>query len=201
MQGSGPDHDRLDETDHSEITRLLNAHDDGRDEALEQVAIQLMDELRRIAGAHCRGERADHTLQPTAVVNEAWIRLARQEGVTWQSREHFLSVASLAMRRILIDHARKRKSIVRGGDRQRVPLGEAASNPDQGQQFDLEDLSQALDELDTLDPELARIVDLRCLAGLAIDDVAELTDLSAPQVKRRWALARGWLQNRLKDSM
>ncbi|MEE2906346.1 MAG: ECF-type sigma factor [Planctomycetota bacterium] len=201
MDTSGQEDHRADESTHSDITRLLNVDDQDRDEALEKVALHLMEELRRIAGAHCRGERSDHTLQPTAVVNEAWIRLANQDGVTWQSREHFLSVASLAMRRILIDHARKRKSIVHGGDRQRVPMTDMASTDDNSPEFDLEALGNALDELDKLDPELARIVDLRCLAGLTIEDVAELTDLSAPQVKRRWALARGWLQDRLEGSV
>lgn len=185
----------------NDITRLLNATGEEQAEALEAVAHELMDDLRRIAGAHCRHEANDLTLQPTAVVNEAWLRLASQDRCKWENREHFLSVASIAMRRLLIDHARKRQSLIRGGDHQRVHLtGRHGASREDDVNLDLEALSTALEDLEALDPELARIVDLRFLAGLTVEQVANVTGQSSATIKRRWAVARGWLRARLETT-
>ncbi|MCP4758721.1 MAG: sigma-70 family RNA polymerase sigma factor [Planctomycetes bacterium] len=184
----------------TDITTLLNTEGTEQAAALDRVAAALMNDLRRIAGAHFSHEHHQITLQPTVIVNEAWMRLTSQERCQWQNRKHFLSVASIAMRRLLVDHARKRNSLIRGGDKRRVHLTAShASEPDSSVEFDLEALSLALDDLDALDPELARIVDLRFLAGLTVEQVAEATGLSPATVKRRWAVARGWLRDRLES--
>ena len=185
----------------SSVTAHLHAMAQGEPGAKNRLWSLVYAELHGVASAMMRRERPDHTLQPTALVNEIYGRLLGGDKLTRSDRAYFFAAAGQAMRRILIDHARKRKSLVRGGDRQRVPMTEVSPDKEAGPQFDLEALGQALDELDALDPELARIVDLRCLAGLTIEDVASLTDLSPPQVKRRWALARGWLQERLEGSV
>lgn len=188
--------------DRGEITRLLNqaAGDTKRAVAARQeLAALVHDDLHRIASAHFHNESPGHTLQPTAIVNEGWIKLAGQDRVQWQDREHFLAVASLAMRRILLDHAKARKRLRRGGDRNRENFTATiamANEPDDD--VDLEALATALEELEQLDPELARIVDLRFIAGLSLEETARVTALSPATVKRRWSLARGWLRQAIE---
>ena len=175
--------------DHGEITRLLRQSDGDNDRAAtarRELAALVHDDLHRIASAHFRNESPCHTLQPTAIVNEGWIRLAEKDRVQWQDREHFLAVASLAMRRILLDHAKARKRLRRGGDRKRENFGAtvAMANDDE-KDIDLETLAAALDELEHLDPELARVVDLRFIAGLSLEETARVSKLSPATVKRR----------------
>jgi RNA polymerase sigma factor (TIGR02999 family) len=187
------------DSDAGDITRLLNATGEDQTEAMNRVATALMGDLRRIAGAHFSREYDRITLQPTIIVNEAWMRLAAHDRCKWRSREHFLSVASMAMRRLLVDHARKRNSLIRGGEARRVQVTASHAAPqDRHAALDIDALSLALDDLEALDPELARVVDLRFLAGLTVEQVAEVTGLSCATVKRRWRVARGWLRTRLE---
>lgn len=168
--------------------------------AREELAALVHEDLHRIASAHFHNESPGHTLQPTAIVNEGWIKLAEQDRVQWQNREHFLAIASIAMRRILLDHAKARKRLRRGGDRARQNLtATIAMESEPDNKVDLEALADALDELGRLDQELAVIVDLRFIAGLSLEETARVTGLSPATVKRRWSLARGWLRNTIES--
>lgn len=149
-------------------------------------------ELRTIAAGQLRGERTDHTLQPTALVNEAFLRLVDQERVQWSNRSQFFAVAAKAMRRILVDHARRRRAQKRGDNPRPVPLDnvEIAVPPD----ADLLELDDCLTRLEALDSRQARIVELRFFTGCTMDEIAEVLDISPSTVKRQWRLARVWLR-------
>ena len=192
---------RMSDDVQGEITQLLSKAAGGSDDAdaaRDRLAALVHDDLHRIARAHFHNESPGHTLQPTAIVNEGWMKLAAQDRVQWQDREHFLAVASLTMRRILLDHARERKRLRRGGDRRRQELNATISMEDgRNEELDLEELAKALDELSRLDQDLAHIVDLRYIAGLTVEETARVTHLSPATVKRRWTLARGWLKDRM----
>jgi RNA polymerase sigma factor (TIGR02999 family) len=179
-----------------DVTELLQAWSDGDDAAQERLWPIVYEELRRMAGALLRGERTGHTLQATALVHEAYLRLVDQNRVRWQDRQHFFSVAARMMRRILVDHARRLRSDKRGGDLQRVPL-DAASPAMAVTPVDLIDLDAALDALDEIDPDKVRIVELRYFVGMTSDEVAELLGCSTRTAKRHWAVARAWLYQRL----
>jgi RNA polymerase sigma factor (TIGR02999 family) len=156
------------------------------------------DELRALAGHYLAGERPGHTLQPTALVHEAFVRLAQQSRVDWQGRTHFLAVGAQAMRRILIDHARGRGRERRGGAARRVPLeglDPAAPVP----AADLLALGEALERLAALDPRQARVVELRCLGGLSMDEVAAELGVSKRTVEGDWKMARAWLRRALRE--
>ena len=154
-------------------------------------------ELRRLAGGMMRSERSDHTLQPTALVNEACLRLFDQRGA-WEGREHFLALAATVMRRILADHARRRRSEKRGGDRKRVTLeGSEAAEDDRG--VDLTALDAALEKLAGLYERQARIVELRYLAGMTVEEVATTLDISRSTVEAEWRMARAWLHRELGE--
>jgi RNA polymerase sigma factor (TIGR02999 family) len=177
----------------SEVTQLLRAWQGGNAEAASQLADALCGELRRLAAGRLRGERSYHTLQPTALVNEAWMRLAELHR-EWQSREHFLSIAAISMRRILVDHARRRRAAKRLGMAAAVPLDEVvdllrAPLPDPV----LLALDDALSRLAVLDPRQARVVELRYFAGLSVEETASVLGMSTGTVKREWAVARAWL--------
>jgi len=188
------------------ITGLLHAWGQGDRAAYEELVRLVYGELRRLAQRHLRRERTGHTLQPTALVHEAFLRLQGQTAVRWQNRSQFFAVAAQAMRRILVDHARTRGRLKRGGDVVRVSLdddgkvpgaagGEAATTP---RGVDLLDLDRALNELADLDPELARVIELRYLGGLTIEETAAAMDTSPATVKRAWVTARAWLLRRLE---
>lgn len=164
-------------------------------EALDELVPLLYDDLRRLAAAVMRGERPDHTLQPTALAHEAYLRLAAQKGCRWHSRHQVLAVAARVMRRALVDHARARLAAKRGGAAVRVTLteAEARSGPD----VDLLALDLALERLAESDPRAVTIVELRYFAGFSVDEVAEALGLSRATVKRDWALARAWLTREL----
>ena len=151
-------------------------------------------ELRRVAGAKLRREAPGHTLQPTALVNEAYLRLDPQ--AAWENRRHFFAAAAEAMRRILVDHARKRRSNKRGGDLERVTLSgvEIASG---GAMVDILAVDAALSELSAARPRLAELVSLRCFAGMSIEEAAYALDVSPATAKRDWAYARAWLAERM----
>lgn len=176
-----------------EVTRLLLAWNQGDKAALERLMPLVYAELRELAKRHFRKERAGHTLQPTAVVHEAYFRLVDQTRVTWKNRGHFLAIASQAMRRILIDHARGRDAEKRGGEVEKVTLDVAIASPEPTREVDLLALDQALDRLKALDGTQAQIVELRFFGGLTIEETAEVMDISPSSVKRDFSSARAWL--------
>ena len=182
--------------DASSVTRLLVDWTNGRKEARDELMPLVYEELRRLAGARLRDERANHTLQATALVHEAYVRLIDQTRVEWRNRAHFFAIAARIIRRILVDHARKRRAEKREGNRLRVTIDEnlaVRAEPD----LDLIDLDQALEELAEMDPELSRLVELRFFAGLTIEETAAALSVSPATVKREWATARAWLHRRL----
>jgi RNA polymerase sigma-70 factor, ECF subfamily len=178
-----------------EVTRLLDSWGTGSDAALDELMPLVYSELRKIAAGQLRGERADHTLQATALVNEAFLRLINQDRVLWQNRGHFFAVAAKAMRRILVDHARRRSARKRGGKDRPVPLGDVDIAV--AAEVDLLELEGGLTRLEALDPRQARIVELRFFAGCTMEEVAETLGISASTAKRQWRLARVWLRGEL----
>ncbi len=155
------------------------------------------DELRRIAGAYLKNERAGHTLQPTALVHEAYMRLAQLKHMKVESRAHLLSLGARQMRRVLVDHARARDSDKRGGDFVRIELEDSLVGGD-GRDTELIALDTALDQLADADPRLGRIVELRYFGGLTIDETADVLGISHATVEREWAAARAWLRRELR---
>lgn len=163
---------------------------------MEDVASVIYHELKKIAARHLRRERPDHTLQPTELAHEAFIRLIDVSDVDWQGRAHFFAVAAQMVRRILVDHARARLSQKRGGGMEKVDLTEVAAvscGPDE----DLLALDEALRELQTFDERQSRIIELRFFGGLTVEETAAVEDISPATVKREWVLARAWLSRRL----
>lgn len=180
----------------NEITKLLHEWSSGNAEALPPLLDLVYPELRKIAASRLRGERSDHTLQPTSLVHEAYLRLAHQPGKDWQNRTHFYAVAARVVRAVLVDHARARRRIKRGSGAASVELTEwNASVP--APQVDLLDLDAALAELEAIDAERARIVELRHFAGLSIEETAEVLGISDSTVKRGWLAAKTWIRRRL----
>jgi len=177
------------------ITELLGAWSGGDDEALALVTPLVHAELRQIARRHMRGERPDHTLQVTALVNECYLRLADGQHVRWQDRTHFLAWASRVMRRVLVDFARERQAGKRGGGAVHVPLDD--SRPAPAPDRDLVALDDALAALGDIDERKARVVELRFFGGLSNDEVAGVLGLSAKTVMRDWQLAKAWLLEQL----
>jgi len=176
-----------------EVTRLLVAWNAGDHDAVERLMPLVYAELRRIAERQFRRERVGHTLQPTAVVHEAYFRLVDQTRVTWKNRGHFFAIAAQAMRRILIDHARAREADKRGGREDRVTLDVGIASPEPADDVDLLALDEALVRLKELDAPQARIVELRFFGGLSIDETAEAMETSPSSVKREFRSARAWL--------
>jgi RNA polymerase sigma-70 factor (ECF subfamily) len=155
-------------------------------------------ELRRLAGNYLRRERQGHSLQPTALVNEAYLRLVDQKNARWQNREQFLGIAAQLMRRVLVDHARLRQAEKRGGaNQQRLSMTSAERLAEQPE-VDLLALHEALNELATMDPQQSRIVELRFFGGLSIDETASVLDISHATVERDWKMARAWLRRQLE---
>jgi RNA polymerase sigma factor (TIGR02999 family) len=181
--------------DTSAITELLVEWSKGDQVALDQLMPLVYDELRRLARAYLRRERPDHTLQATALVHEAYLRLIDQQSVTWQNRAHFFGIASQMMRRILVNHAVARAAQKRR-PAQKVSLDEAGSFSRE-RELDLIALDEALNELETLDPRQSRIVELRYFGGLSIEETAEVLNLSPATVKREWSTAKLWLRRRI----
>lgn len=160
-------------------------------------------ELRSIAGRHLGSERTGHTLQPTALVNEAYLRLRGLGDVPWHDRTHFFAIASRIMRRVLVDHARAKGAQKRGADAPRVLLSDVYQEPLQASMdaAELIDLDRALDELAVAEPRLAKLVELRFFGGLGIDEASSLLGCSTRTAKRDWAFARAWLLNRLSQRL
>lgn len=181
-----------------DVTELLGQYREGKREALDRLMPLVYGELRRIAARYMKAEGASHTLQPTALVHEAYMRLVDQRDVEWQNRAHFFGVAAQLMRRLLVDHARGRNRQKRGGGLLVVPLEDrdaAGPAPDDG--LDLVALDDALDRLTALSPQQGRIVELRYFGGLSIEETAEVLGVSTMTVKRAWAMARAWLHREL----
>ena len=180
------------------LTQLLAEVSDGKDQAVEQLLPLVYRELRQQAARHLRRERAGHTLQPTALVHEAYLKLMDQRDVRWQNRSHFFGIAAQAMRRILIDHARSRGRNQRGGAAAKVELeeGHAIQEP---KSVDVLALDQALTRLQQLDARQARIVELRYFGGLSVEETAEVVQISPATVKRDWTMAKAWLANQLQQ--
>jgi RNA polymerase sigma-70 factor, ECF subfamily len=181
------------------ITELLQSWQQGDARSGEEVVPLVSAELRRIARIRLSAERAGHTLQPTALVHEAWLRLMQQHGATWQNRAQFFAIAAQAMRRILVDHARRRHSHKRNGGEAPLTLDTvedivASPVPDE----EMLALDAALDQLSGLDSRQARVVELRFFGGLSIDETAQVLDLSATTVKREWTTARAWLYREIQ---
>lgn len=182
------------ETAH-DVTRLLVDLQRGADGAADQLVPLVYDELHKLAVHYMRAERGDHTLQPTALVHEAYIRLVDQRNASWQNRSHFFGIAAQAMRRILVDHARRKRAGKReGGDR--VTLDESVAEAPQ-RSVDLIALDDALNKLASLDPRQARVVELRFFGGLDIEQTAESLGISPATVKRDWTFARAFLQREM----
>jgi RNA polymerase sigma factor (TIGR02999 family) len=175
---------------------LLDDWSRGDRRALETLLPVVYAELRRIAARQLRRERDGHTLQPTALVHEAYLRLVEQRSVNWESRAHFFGVAAQVMRRVLVDHARRQGAKKRNGGAQRVPL-EAAAETAAVDQIPVLLLDHALGRLETLDPGLAQIVELRAFGGLTIDEAAHVLNVSPTTAKRDWRTAKAWLTNEL----
>jgi RNA polymerase sigma factor (TIGR02999 family) len=179
------------------VTQLLVDWNNGDQAALGKLMPVVYDELRRLAGNYLRRERVGHTLQPTALVNEAYMKLVDQRHARWQNRAQFFGVAAQLMRRILVDHARVRQAQKRGGsDQQQLSLSHAdriAKKPD----IDLLALHEALNDLAAIDEQHARIVELRFFGGLTIEETAEVLGISHATVERDWTLARAWLRREL----
>ncbi len=184
----------LDVPARKEVTQLLREISHGDDAALRDVMPLIYEELYQLAHRHLQGERAGHTLNTTALVHEAYLKLVSYEhrGTQWQSRSYFFAVASGAMRRVLVDHARRRNRAKRGGDWKRVPLRESLLVVDD-QPAQLLALDEALDRLAQIDERQARIVECRFFGGLNIDEIAEVLAISPATVKRNWSMARAWL--------
>ena len=178
------------------VTQLLREGSKGNKEALDQLLPIVYDELRLQAARYLRREKAGHTLQTTALIHEAYIRLIDQRNVDWQNRAQFFGIAAQLMRRILVDHARTRKRAKRGGSNVRVSLDKAmvvAKDPD----LDLVELDQALDRLAEIDPQQSRIVELRFFSGLSVEETAEVLRISPATVKRDWSMAKAWLHREI----
>ena len=182
---------------HRDLTTLLVSWSNGDKGALDEMTPLLYDELRGLARYFLSAERSSHTLQPTALVHEAYMRLIDQHAVNWRNRAHFLGVAATMMRRILINYAEARKAAKREGQVNAVSLDEAL-NISTGSSLDLLDLNRALDRLAELDPQQGRVVELRCFGGLTVEETAEVLEISPATVKREWSTARLWLLQQME---
>jgi RNA polymerase sigma factor (TIGR02999 family) len=176
----------------ADVTGLLTAVVNGDSSASERLFPVVYEELRRLARAQMAGERPDQTLQPTALVHEAYLRLVGEGDIRWNSRAHFFGAAALAMRRILVESARRRKQLKRGGEFNRVPLTDAAVLPDT-EPVDMVALDGALTRLEARDPRKSQIVMLRYFAGLTVEQTGAAMELSPATVKKEWSYARAWL--------
>jgi len=185
-------------TESQDVTLLLSALTRGDDGAASQLIPVVYSELRRLAAGYMRRERVDHTLQATALVHEAYLKLVVQRSVNWQSRAHFFGVAAQLMRRILIDHARGHTREKRGGEQKRVSLDDAFVFSEQ-QADELLAVDDSLNRLAAIDPRQARVVELRFFAGLSVEEAAEVLGVSPKTIKRDWSVAKAWLYADLKE--
>jgi len=177
------------------VTELLTEWSNGDRGALEKLVPLVYSELKKLARVYLSRERREHTLQATALVNEAYLRLVNQRDVEWQGRAHFFGIAAQVMRRILVDHARSRGAAKRGGDKLPLEEGAAAVPPPD---VELLALDEALTRLEALDPQQSRVVEYRFFGGLGIEETAKLLNVSPATVKREWAMAKAWLHREIR---
>jgi len=182
-----------------EVTELLLAWSEGKSTALDQLIPIVEAALRRQARGMMAQERLGHTLEPTALVNEVYMRLVDRHSVSWRDRAHFFSFAALAMRRVLVDHARSRRRVKRGGDAMRVAIEDVHGLSHPARDLDLLALDEALDALAAMDPRQARIVELRFFAGLTLEETSEVLKVSTSLISREWTVVKAWLFNELRD--
>ena len=180
------------------ITQLLNQWSNGDAEVLDDLMPLVYKELRRQASRYLRRERANHTLQPTALINEAYLKLINQRDVKWQNRAHFFAIAAQAMRRILVDYAKTRNREKRGGAAENLPLDEAYAIVSKEKSVDLVALDEALNKLAQFDERQAKVVELRYFSGLSIDETAEVLGVSNVTIRRDWNMAKAWLHQEIK---
>ena len=182
----------------NEVTRLLLDWGGGNRAALDELMPLVNDELRRLAHRYMTGERTGHTLQTTALVNEAYLRLVDQQSVRWENRAHFFGIAARLMRQILVDHARGRDAAKRGGGQMLLSVS-VLDRIGAREDVNLVELDEALRRLETVDEQKSRIVELRYFGGLTIEETAEALGVSPATVKRDWTMARAWLRRELDD--
>jgi len=183
-----------------EVTQLLLEWSNGSHEALDKLMPLVDSELRRLAHHYMRRESPGHTLQTTALVNEAYLKLVDQRHVHWKNRAHFFALSAKLMRRILVDHARKRRHAKRGGDVLKISFDEAVVVL-QENRADLIALDDALEKLATIDPRKSKVIELRFFGGLSVDETSEALHISAVTVMREWRMARAWLYNSLRNEV
>lgn len=176
-----------------EITQMLDKWSNGDEQALESLMPLVYGELRKQAARYLRRERPDHTLQPTALINEAYLKLIDQRNVDFDSRSHFFALSAKLMRRILVDHARKKNRDKRGGNAETIALDEAIVADKKGGHVDLLALDEALDRLEVHDKRLAKIVELKYFSGLSLEETADALKVSRTTVATDWAIAKAWL--------
>jgi RNA polymerase sigma-70 factor (ECF subfamily) len=180
-----------------DVTQVLQRWQAGDGAALDDLLRRVYPELRRLAARHMRAERSGHTLQPTALVHEVYLRMIDQQRVSWQNRAHFLAVAARLTRRVLIDHARKRVASKRRLGATALPIDEVEIAAHEPRAADLADLDEALEALAAIDARAAQVVELRFFGGLSVDEVAAVLAVSTGTVKRDWVMARRWLRDRV----
>ena len=179
-----------------DITVLLRRAQEGDQEAKERLIEKVYGELRKLAAAYLRRERSGHSLQPTALVNEAYLKLAKLDRLSWQDRHHFFGVASQVMRQVLVDHARARRAGKRGGGLGVIPLEESLIL-DKGRPTEIIALNEVLDRLQEKDPRAAKVVECRFFGGLSVEETAHALGIAPRTVKRDWNLGRAWLRKEL----
>lgn len=190
----------MDASQSKEITVCLKAWSDGDCEAADRLMLLVYDEMRRLAASYLRWQRSDHTLQPTALVHEAYMKLIDVSQFDWQDRAHFFAVAAQTMRNILVDHARRVAADKRGGEAQKIALGDAVGFSNERQDVDLLALDEALQKLAQQDEQQSRIIELRFFGGLTVEETAKVLKISPATVKREWATARAWLFRQMKSN-
>lgn len=188
-----------------DLTGLLIEWREGDRGALDRLTPLVYDEIRRIAHRYMQREREGHTLQTTALVNEAYLRLAGQQQINWQNRAHFFAVTAQVMRHVLVDHARRRQYVKHGGEAQRIAFDEALATQEavlmsKPRAVELLALDEALDELAQLDPRKSKVVELRYFGGLSLDETAEVLQVSLMTVRRDWRAAKAWLYQRVMSN-
>lgn len=182
----------------SNVTQMLHDWSNGDREAIDKLIPVVYRELRRQAVRYLRRERPGHTLQPTALIHEAYLRLIDQRSVQWQNRAHFFAISAQLMRRILVNHARDRQAAKRGGSDIKLPLEEAMI-ASEGKEVDLVALDEALERLATIDPQQSRVVELKFFSGLSVEETAEVLGVSPRTDKRDWNVAKAWLRREIGE--
>ena len=180
-----------------DVTQMLKEWSDGNQNIFDKLMPLVYEELRRQASRYLRKERSNHTLQTTALIHEAYLKLIDQKNVEWQNRAHFFAIAAQAMRRILVDYARERKREKRGGAAENLPLDEAFAIVSREKSVDLVALDEALNKLAKFDERQAKVVELRYFSGLSIDEAAEVLNVSNVTIRRDWNMAKAWLHQEI----